>query len=43
MSQAKYEKKLKPNPERAAALFDKAEKAAAAKFERLEKMGKLYE
>ena len=42
-SETRYSRLAQQFPERAAELFDKAEKAAKAKYERLEKMGKLYE
>ena len=42
-SETRYSRLAQQFPERAAELFEKAEQAAKAKFERLEKMGKLYE
>ncbi|MBQ4327967.1 MAG: pyruvate:ferredoxin (flavodoxin) oxidoreductase, partial [Clostridia bacterium] len=42
-SETRYSRLAQQFPDRAAELFDKAEKAAKAKYERLEKMGKLYE
>jgi pyruvate-ferredoxin/flavodoxin oxidoreductase len=42
-SEVRYARLAQSFPERAAALFDKAEAAAKAKYERLVKMGKLYE
>ncbi len=42
-SETRYARLAASNPERAAALFAKAESNAKAKYERLVKMGKLYE
>ena len=42
-SENRYARLAQSNPERAEALFDKAQAAAAAKYARLEKMKKLYE
>ena len=42
-SEVRYARLAQSFPERAAQLFDKAEAAAKAKYERLVKMGKLYE
>ncbi len=42
-SETRYARLAQSNPERAAALFAKAENNAKAKYERLVKMGKLYE
>ena len=42
-SETRYARLAQSNPERAAALFAKAEANAKAKYERLQKMGKLYE
>ena len=42
-SETRYARLAQSFPERAAVLFDKAEAAAKAKYERLVKMGKLYE
>ncbi len=42
-SETRYSRLTQQFPERAEALFDKAEKAAKEKYERLLKMGKLYE
>ncbi len=42
-SETRYARLAQTFPERAEALFDKAEKAAKAKYDRLQKMGKLYE
>ncbi len=42
-SEVRYARLAQSFPERAAALFDKAEAAAKAKYDRLVKMGKLYE
>ena len=42
-SETRYARLAQSFPERAAELFDKAEAAAKAKYERLVKMGKLYE
>ena len=41
--ETRYSRLTQAFPERAEVLFDKAEKAAKAKYERLQKMGKLYE
>ena len=41
-SETRYSRLAQQFPERAAKLFDEAEKAAKARFDRLEKMGKLY-
>jgi pyruvate-ferredoxin/flavodoxin oxidoreductase len=42
-SETRYSRLAQQFPERAEKLFDKAENAAKAKYERLQKMGKLYE
>ena len=42
-SETRYARLAQSNPERAAALFAKAEANAKAKYDRLQKMGKLYE
>ncbi len=42
-NETRYARLAQSNPERAAALFAKAEANAKAKYERLQKMGKLYE
>ena len=42
-SETRYARLAQSNPERAAALFAKAEASAKAKYDRLQKMGKLYE
>ena len=42
-AETSYARLSQSNPERAAALFAKAEANAKAKYERLQKMGKLYE
>ena len=42
-TETRYARLAQSNPERAAALFAKAEANAKAKYERLQKMGKLYE
>jgi len=42
-SEVRYARLAQSFPERAEKLFDKAEAAAKAKYERLQKMGKLYE
>jgi pyruvate-ferredoxin/flavodoxin oxidoreductase len=42
-SEARYARLAQSFPERAADLFQKAEAGAKAKYERLLKMGKLYE
>ena len=42
-SESRYSRLAQQFPERAEALFGKAEDAAKAKYERLQKMGKLYE
>ena len=42
-SETRYSRLAQQFPERAEQLFDKAENAAKAKYERLQKMGKLYE
>jgi len=42
-SENRYSRLAASNPERAAELFEKAEANAKAKYERLTKMGKLYE
>ncbi len=42
-NETRYARLAQSNPERAAALFAKAEASAKAKYERLVKMGKLYE
>ncbi len=42
-NETRYARLAQSNPERAAALFAKAEASAKAKYERLLKMGKLYE
>ena len=41
--ETRYSRLVQAFPDRAEALFDKAEAAAKAKYERLQKMGKLYE
>ena len=42
-SETRYSRLVQAFPERAETLFNKAEAAAKAKYERLQKMGKLYE
>ena len=42
-NEARYARLAQSFPERAAQLFEQAEAAAKAKYERLVKMGKLYE
>ncbi len=42
-NETRYARLAQTNPERAAALFAKAEANAKAKYDRLQKMGKLYE
>ena len=42
-SETRYSRLVQAFPERAEVLFNKAEAAAKAKYERLQKMGKLYE
>ena len=42
-TETRYARLAQSNPDRAAALFAKAEANAKAKYERLQKMGKLYE
>jgi len=42
-SEVRYARLAQTFPERAAELFDKAEASAKAKYDRLQKMGKLYE
>ena len=42
-NETRYARLAQSNPERAAALFAKAEANAKARYERLQKMGKLYE
>ena len=42
-SETRYARLAQSFPERAEALFAKAEQTAKAKYERLQKMGKLYE
>ena len=42
-SETRYARLAQAFPERAEALFAKAEESAKAKYDRLQKMGKLYE